>query len=556
MVEVAVVCEMVASLYKEFIGTKKNVSIGVISPYKAQVYAIQEMLNKYIKRCGTGFSVSVRSVDGFQGGEEDVIIISTVRCNGNGSVGFLSNRQRANVALTRARHCLWILGNASTLINSDSIWKKLVLDAKKRNCFYNADEDSNLAKAIVTALLELGQLHSLLAIDSVLFKNAIWKVCFTDEFLNSITKIKDSGLLQEVLALLTKLSSGWRQAHRDKGIVENDGTPAQLLEKYKIKGHLNLMWTVDILQENAHYVQVMKFWDILPFSHVPELAKRLDIVFGNFTADKMNRCKHKCVDKNTVVPMRWPVVIRSIPEADHTKFVSETLFSLNITANQETSTSTYGETVKAVKSIRHCPLTLPNIHSKRNVNKNERSLCKIKAGDGVKDFSACLAADPVEFISKPLSSLCLKDKPAASTSTDMETVKAVKSIKHCPLTLPNIHSKRNVNKNERSLCKIKAGDGVKDFSACLAADPVEFISKPLSSLCLKDKPTASTSTDMSQQFCVKPEVNMVPAAPPSVLNLPAAAPPVVCFPAAPPPVCRPSLFVAFFAVLISCFGCN
>ena len=97
--------------------------------------------------------------------------------------------------------------------------------------------------------------------------------------------------------LLTKLLSGWRQHHKDKGIVENDGTSAQLLEKYKIKGHLNLMWTIDILQENAHYVQVMKFWDILPFSNVPELAKRLDIIFGNFTVDKMNRCKHKCFDR-------------------------------------------------------------------------------------------------------------------------------------------------------------------------------------------------------------------------------------------------------------------
>jgi superfamily I DNA and/or RNA helicase len=91
----------------EFLDTKKKVSIGVISPYKAQVSAIEVGVRKYSKS-GNGFSVSVRSVGGFQGGEDDVIIISTVRCNGNGSVGFLSNRQRANVTLTRARYYLYI----------------------------------------------------------------------------------------------------------------------------------------------------------------------------------------------------------------------------------------------------------------------------------------------------------------------------------------------------------------------------------------------------------------------------------------------------------------
>lgn len=89
----------------ELTRTKKKVSVGVISPYKAQVDAIQARVRKYSANSGTSdFALSVRSVDGFQGGEEDVIIISTVRCNENGSVGFLSNRQRANVMLTRARY--------------------------------------------------------------------------------------------------------------------------------------------------------------------------------------------------------------------------------------------------------------------------------------------------------------------------------------------------------------------------------------------------------------------------------------------------------------------
>ncbi|KAL6218573.1 hypothetical protein ACLB2K_011783 [Fragaria x ananassa] len=107
----------------------------------------------------------------YKRGEEDVIIISTVRCNGNGSIGFLSNLQRTKVLLTRARHCLWILGNGPTLFNSNSIWKKLIMDAKNRNCFYNADEDNNLSNAIASALVDLNQVQVLFNSDSLLFRN-------------------------------------------------------------------------------------------------------------------------------------------------------------------------------------------------------------------------------------------------------------------------------------------------------------------------------------------------------------------------------------------------
>ncbi|BBG93688.1 hypothetical protein Prudu_001774 [Prunus dulcis] len=54
-------------------------------------------------------------------------------------------------------YCLWILGNEGTLTNSNSIWKKLILDAKKRDCFYNADDDKNLAQVLAAARLELNQ---------------------------------------------------------------------------------------------------------------------------------------------------------------------------------------------------------------------------------------------------------------------------------------------------------------------------------------------------------------------------------------------------------------
>lgn len=68
------------------------------------------------------------------------------------------------------------MGNARTLANSESVWEALVCDAKDRNCFFNADDDKDLAKAILEVKKELDQLDDLLNEDSILFKRARWKV--------------------------------------------------------------------------------------------------------------------------------------------------------------------------------------------------------------------------------------------------------------------------------------------------------------------------------------------------------------------------------------------
>lgn len=83
--------------------SKKKLRIGVISPYAAQVLSIQDKLGeKYNNHAH--FEVNVKTVDGFQGGEEDIVIISTVKSNRDGSIGFMSSLHWTNVALTRARY--------------------------------------------------------------------------------------------------------------------------------------------------------------------------------------------------------------------------------------------------------------------------------------------------------------------------------------------------------------------------------------------------------------------------------------------------------------------
>lgn len=84
------------------VDSKEKISIGVVSPYSAQVTAIQQKIGRNYDNCHS-FKVKVSSVDGFQGGEEDIIVMSTVQSNRGSSIGFLSSNQRTNVALTRAR---------------------------------------------------------------------------------------------------------------------------------------------------------------------------------------------------------------------------------------------------------------------------------------------------------------------------------------------------------------------------------------------------------------------------------------------------------------------
>lgn len=83
--------------------SKKKLSIGVIAPYASQVLAIRDRLGQKYNN-NAHFEVKVNVIDAFRGGEEDIVIISTVRSNRAGSIGFLSSLHWTNVALTRARY--------------------------------------------------------------------------------------------------------------------------------------------------------------------------------------------------------------------------------------------------------------------------------------------------------------------------------------------------------------------------------------------------------------------------------------------------------------------
>lgn len=94
---------------------EENIDTGIISPYRAQVQYLRQRIkqNSFFKPLR--HLISVNTVDGFQGQERDIIFISLVRSNDKGEIGFLSDLRRMNVAITRARMKLIILGDAKTM---------------------------------------------------------------------------------------------------------------------------------------------------------------------------------------------------------------------------------------------------------------------------------------------------------------------------------------------------------------------------------------------------------------------------------------------------------
>ena len=105
--------------YFEKIGKERlleeRIDVGIISPYKGQIRLLRQLLKR--DRYWRPFRslITVNTVDGFQGQERDVIVISLVRSNAEGDIGFLRDLRRMNVAITRARMKLILLGDRSTL---------------------------------------------------------------------------------------------------------------------------------------------------------------------------------------------------------------------------------------------------------------------------------------------------------------------------------------------------------------------------------------------------------------------------------------------------------
>ena len=125
-------CERIVSSFLR-LGAQPS-QIGVITPYRGQRDHLASVMKQH---CG----VEIASVDSFQGREKDYIVLSCVRSNDDRRIGFLSDPRRLNVALTRAKYGMCILGNPSVL-GKDPLWYNLIAHYSAQNLLVEGPLDN------------------------------------------------------------------------------------------------------------------------------------------------------------------------------------------------------------------------------------------------------------------------------------------------------------------------------------------------------------------------------------------------------------------------------
>lgn len=162
--EVELVVLLVRALLHQFPDLEWKKTIGVIAPYKQQIFELGARMAQLERELDVRLGIEVNTVDGFQGREKDIIIYSCVRTSAGGrrhgkkqkksnsnkgrggdssADAFWADERRMNVAITRARASLWILGN-SRLLEQSAAWRALIKDARGRRAYFSDDKAKKL----------------------------------------------------------------------------------------------------------------------------------------------------------------------------------------------------------------------------------------------------------------------------------------------------------------------------------------------------------------------------------------------------------------------------
>lgn len=113
------------------------------------------------------------------------------------------------------------------------------------------------------------------------------QLCFSNEFEKYVGELKNSAIYRKIKSFLERISQGL--------LDEEESDRDNLLKQSKIDDDLTLIWSVDILKEGSHHVQVLKIWDVVPSCNALEAVKRLDLNHMKYTSDEIEKCRARCI---------------------------------------------------------------------------------------------------------------------------------------------------------------------------------------------------------------------------------------------------------------------
>ena len=284
----------------ETVATKYNLqqlSVGIIAPYKQQVTKLLELAKN------SKLKIKVCSIDGFQGQECDIAILSTVRSNKQQKLGFLTDFRRLNVGITRGKYSLMIIADVQ-LISSNARWKRYIDNLNRDGRVYNKTNCEWIQNLIKRSPggnnIHLDELYDLEPKSSLVR----WTVEFEATFTTSYQQLEKNTRSNLKQFLTDQLASGkWsniQPCHQE------------ILEKYKDIiyqkkfGKKYLFWSIDV--NKTDFKQFLRIWNICSHNEINETKKQIQIEFKKYCDNYLELCKGRLTNEK-YLPAQW----RNIP---------------------------------------------------------------------------------------------------------------------------------------------------------------------------------------------------------------------------------------------------
>ena len=273
----------------------ESLTVGVISPYKEQVNILLHLQGKIVFTCGS-VHVKVGTVDSFQGQECDIIILTTVRSNNHGNIGFLKDYRRLNVAITRSKYTLIIVCDCETL-RHDVKWRSFLEYAKTNGSVYDKGNNEPLKRISRQCRGEELRIDAIMGGGANVFENAPWHVILSSDFKVSMQNLPGRNKTAVMKRIVGIAHGEWPKHERKHPRIPT--RYQDMLHIYHINTLYRLIWSVDVKRSEGRCEQCIKVWDVVTEESLNKSIRRIDSSLRTYTESYISRCESLCFSRDS-----------------------------------------------------------------------------------------------------------------------------------------------------------------------------------------------------------------------------------------------------------------